>query len=347
MKAMVLRAPSDLVLDEVARPQPGPGQVLVRVTHSGVCGTDYKIYNGSIRVPYPLIPGHEMAGEVVTVGADLQVGAGPAATRQGDRVIIDPETYCGTCFYCQKGLTNLCPNGALIGRDVDGGFAEYLMVPATQVFKLPDSIDDRTAPMIQVLTTCLHAQRQVETFPADTVAVIGLGVTGQLHVQLAKARGARVIGITRSAEKRAMAEKLGADVTIAGGDKVIEQLRELTDGRGADLTIETTGVLKQLEHSVHMTRFGGKVLMFGIFTVKEGALPFYDLYFKEVSLISARVAKPEDYTACIALVERGQVKLGPLVSDIMPLGQLKEAIGLLSSDSGQRMKIIIDHQHTN
>ncbi|PYR62709.1 MAG: hypothetical protein DMF88_26705 [Acidobacteria bacterium] len=304
MKAMVLRAPSDLVLDEVARPEPAPGQVLIRVTHSGVCGTDYKIYNGSIKVPYPLIPGHEMVGERVDTG---------------ERVIIDPETYDGTCFYCQKGLTNLCPNSTLIGRDVNGGFAEFLMVPATQVFTLPDSIDDRTAPMIQVLTTCLHAQRQVEIFPGDTVAVIGLGVTGQLHVQLAKARGARVIGIT------------------------IEQVRELTGGRGADLTIETTGILKQLESSVHMTRFGGKVLMFGIYTVKEGALPFYDLYFKEVSLISARVAKPEDYTACIALVERGQVKLEPLVSDVMPLGELKAAINLLASDSGQRMKIIMEH----
>ena len=344
MKAMVLRAPSDLVLDEVARPQPAAGQVLVRITHSGVCGTDYKIFNGSIKVPYPLIPGHEMAGEVAALGADVK--AGPSSrdvVKVGDRVIIDPETYCGHCFYCQKGLTNLCPNGTLIGRDVDGGFADYLLVPASQVFRLPDSIDDRAAPMIQVLTTCLHAQRQVETFPGDTVAVLGLGVTGQLHVQLAKARGARVIGITRSAEKRAMAETLGADVTIPGGDDAIGKVRELTEGRGADLTIETTGVMKQLADSVHMTRFGGKVLMFGIYTVKEGALPFYDLYFKEVSLISARVAKPEDYTACIALVERGQVKLEPLVSDVMPLGQLKDAIGLLSSDSGQRMKIIMEH----
>jgi len=328
MKAMVLRAPSDLVLDEVARPQAVDGQVLVRITHSGVCGTDYKIFNGSIRVPYPLIPGHEMAGERVDTG---------------ERVIIDPETYDGTCFYCQKGLTNLCPNGTLIGRDVNGGFAEYLMAPASQVFRLPDSVDDRTAPMIQVLTTCLHAQRQVDIFPGDTVAVIGLGVTGQLHVQLAKARGARVIGITRSAEKRAMAEKLGADLTIPGGDDVIAQVREATEGRGADVTIETTGVLKQLELSVHMTRIGGKVLLFGIYTVKEGALPFYDLYFKEISLISARVAKPEDYTACIAMVERGQVKLEPLVSDVMPLGELKAAIGMLSSDSGQRMKIILEH----
>ena len=344
MKAMVLRAPTDLVLDEVARPEAGPGQVLVRITHSGVCGTDYKIYNGSIRVPYPLIPGHEMAGEVVDVG---RVPPSTRATRGGpaigDRVIIDPETYDGTCFFCSKGLTNLCPNGTLIGRDVNGGFAEYLEVPVTQVHRLPDAVDDRTAPIIQVLTTCLHAQRQVEIFPGDTVSIIGLGVTGQLHVQLAKARGARVIGITRSAEKRALAEKLGADATIPGGDDAIQKVRELTEGRGADLTIETTGVMKQLSDSVHLTRFGGKILLFGIFTVKEGALPFYDLYFKEISLISARVAKPEDYTDCIALVERGQVKLEPLVSDVMPLAELKAAIGLLGSDSGQRMKIIMEH----
>src|SRR5215470_6877509 len=113
MKAMVLRAPSDLVLDEVARPQPAPGQVLVRITHSGVCGTDYKIFNGSIKVPYPLIPGHEMAGEVIGVGADLQVGPRTAAIRPGDRVVIDPETYCGACFHCRIGQTNLCPNGTL------------------------------------------------------------------------------------------------------------------------------------------------------------------------------------------------------------------------------------------
>ena len=107
MKAMVLRAPSDLVLDEVARPQPAAGQVLVRITHSGVCGTDYKIFNGSIRVANPLIPGHEMAGELVAIGPDVDVGRVPpsaGATRGGpgigERVIIDPETYDGTCFYC-------------------------------------------------------------------------------------------------------------------------------------------------------------------------------------------------------------------------------------------------------
>jgi 2-desacetyl-2-hydroxyethyl bacteriochlorophyllide A dehydrogenase len=341
MKAMVLQAPWELVPDDVARPRVARGDVLVRVTHSGICGTDYKIYSGAIPVSYPRIMGHEMIGEVVGATGD----GDPPALRPGDRVIVDPELYCGACFHCRIGQTHLCPNGMLVGRDTNGGFAEYIAVPASHVFRVPDSIDSLAAPLIQVLTTCLHAQRQIEIFPGESVVVFGLGVTGQLHVQLAKARGASpVIGVTRSAEKRALAEKLGADLTIAGGDAAVGKVREATEGRGADVVIETTGVLPSVASSIDMARFGGRLLLFGIITAKEGALPFYDLYFKELALISARVAKSEDYPSSIALVERGIVRLEPLISNVMPLGELKAAIGMLGGDNAQRMKIILDHQ---
>src|ERR1700704_4277606 len=144
---MVLRAPWELEADDVSAPAPDPSDVLVRMTHSGICGTDFKIYSGAIPVSYPRVMGHEMAGEV----AD---GGGAGSFHAGDRVIVDPELYCGACFHCRIGQTHLCPSGVLIGRDTNGGVAEYVAAPASHVFRLPDSIDNRTAPLIQVLTTC-------------------------------------------------------------------------------------------------------------------------------------------------------------------------------------------------
>jgi 2-desacetyl-2-hydroxyethyl bacteriochlorophyllide A dehydrogenase len=334
---MVLRAPREIVSGDVPRPPANSSNVVVRVTHSGICGTDYKIYSGAIPVSYPRVMGHEMTGEVIDAGDAAGVGT-------GDRVIVDPQLYCGTCFHCRIGQTNLCPKGVLIGRDINGGFAECVSAPSSHVFKLPDSIDGRTAPLIQVLTTCLHAQHQVNIRAGRAVVVIGLGVTGQLHVQLARAAGASpVIGVTRSPGKRALAEKLGADLTIAGDEAAIARVREVTAGHGADVVIDTTGVLPSLSSAIHMARSGGQLLLFGIFTAKEGALPFYDLYFKELSLFGARVAKSEDFPAAIALVEKGEVKLQPLVSDVMPLAELDAAVQMLGSDSGPRMKVILEH----
>ncbi len=338
MKAMVLSAARDLAAAEVETPRPGPGQVLVRVTNSGICGTDLKIFTGAIPVGYPLIMGHEMSGEVVE-GHD-----GDRLTR-GDHVVVDPVLYCGGCFNCRAGQTNLCPNGALLGRDANGGFAEYVVAPRTHVFRLPETIDPRTAPAIQVLTTCVHAQRRAPIFPAQSVVVVGLGVTGQLHAQLARARGAYpVIGITRSAWKRKLAEELGADITLPAGDDAIRRVVEATGGRGPDVVIETTGIVRSIADSMTMARLGGTLLLFGITTATEGALPFYQLYFKELNVVNARAAKGEDFPDSIDLVARGVIKLLPLVTQVMPVSELGPAIDLLKTDVDGRMKIILEHR---
>ena len=337
MKAMVLRAASDLALDEVPPPRPGRDQVLIRVTNSGVCGTDLKIYNGSIPVRYPLIMGHEMIGEVVE-------GYDGEQFRRGDRVIVDPIRYCGVCFQCQAGQSNLCPQGSLVGRDTNGGFAEYVTAPRSHVFHLPESIENRTAPLIQVLTTCLHAQRLATVFPGESVVVLGLGVTGQVHVQLAKARGAYpVIGITRSAWKRKLAEQLGADITLPAGEESVRGVLQATSGRGADLIIESTGTVPVIADGISMARLGARLLLFGLTTAKEGALPFYQLYFKELALLNSRAAKGEDYPPSIDLVRRGIVQLNPLVSHVVSLPELGTAMGLLKSDAKQCMKIVLEN----
>jgi L-iditol 2-dehydrogenase len=211
------------------------------------------------------------------------------------------------------------------------------------VFHLPDSIDGQAAPLIQVLTTCLRAQRLVDIFPAQSVVVMGLGVAGQLHVQLAKARGASpVIGVTRSAWKRRLAEELGADVTLSSGPDAARGIAEATDGRGADLIIESTGTMSVVAASVSMVRLGGTLLLYGIMTATEGALPFYQLYYKELAIVNSRAAKGEDYPPSIDLVARGAVQLKPLISHVVPLAELGKAIHMLESDADQRMKVILE-----
>ena len=326
---MVLRAPSDLALDDVARPQVPIGHVLVRITHSGLCGTDLKIYKGAIPAQYPLIMGHEMVGEV----------AGG-----GERVIVDPVLYCGSCFHCRIGQTNLCPAGGLIGRETNGGFAEYAAVPEAQVFRLPDSIDSACAPLIQVATTCLHAQRLAHLSQGESVAVVGLGVSGQLHVQLAKAGGAgKVIGISRSRFKNHLAKQMGADVVIESGPGAVAQVLEETDGRGADVVIECTGVMTSIADAIRMVRFGGRIVLFGITNATSGALPFYDLYFKELTLINNRAATAQDFPVMIDLVARGAVRLEPLVTHRMALDELGIALEMVEDGAERRLKIILNH----
>lgn len=338
MKAMVLEAPNSLALRDVDRPVIGEGEVLVRVTNTGICGTDQSIFYGGIPVDYPRIMGHEAVGEIVE-------GEGADDIGRGARIIMDPVIYCGRCYQCRAGQSNLCPNGGLVGRDSDGGFADFVTVPAGNVHALPEEIADREAPLIQVLTTCLHAHRMANIFPGEAVVVIGLGVTGQLHIQLAKARGAYpVIGVTRSAWKRELAMELGADLTAPPGDEAMKAVRDATGGRGVDLAIECASRISVLAEAMNMARIGGRVLAYSTYTEKEGKLPFYDWYYKELQIINARAAKSEDYPACIDLVRRGDVRLGPLISHTLPLQQLGDALGILTGGDGSRhMKVILDH----
>ena len=335
MRAMVLNSPGSVVRTDWPDPTPSIGDVLVRVTHSGLCGTDLKIYRGDIPVQYPRIMGHEMAGE-------LSVNHSGSAF--GQRVLVDPMLYCGRCFHCRVGQTNLCPDGKIIGRDADGGFAEYVAVPSGNVHPLPSSIDSASAPLLQVLATCVHAQRLASLYPAESVVVIGLGVTGQLHLQLAKARGARpVIGLSRSQFKRSLADGLGADLTIPSGGNAAAVVCEATSGRGADLVIETTGTSAAFAEAITMVRHGGRLLLFGINTAVSAELPFYQLYFKELNIINARAARARDYPTAITLVEHGLLRIDPLITHRLPLCELGDAIEMVDSDAEDRLKIILEH----
>lgn len=337
MKAFTLHSPRQLVLGDFESPGIVPGEALVRVSHTGVCGTDEKIYSGAIPVTYPLIMGHEIVGEIAEPAANAEI-------KRGDRVIIDPMVCCGICFHCRNSQTNLCTRGVLLGRDANGGFAEYISVPLKNIFSLPPAIDIQAAPLIQVAATCLHAQRAASVFPGESVIVMGLGVTGQLHIQLAKARGANpVIGVSRSPVKRRLAAKLGADYTFESGKELVDEVLDATGGRGADLVIECTGDLHSMASAIRSVRVGGRLLLFGITTANEGTLPFYDFYFKELAVYNSRSAKAEDFPAVIDLVSKGVLQLKPLVTHVFSFPELKSAIDLLDLPIEDRLKVIVEH----
>jgi threonine dehydrogenase-like Zn-dependent dehydrogenase len=202
-----------------------------------------------------------------------------------------------------------------------------------------------TVPVVDTENELLPAPPCAMVPEKVSVVVVGLGVTGQLHAQLARARGAfPVIGITRSAWKRRLAEELGSDITLPAGGDAIQRVIDATGGHGPDVVIETTGVVRSIADAITMARLGGTLLLFGITTAAEGALPFYQLYFKELNVVNARAAKGEDFPDSIDLVARGVVKLLPLVTQVMPVSELGLAIDMLKTDVDGRMKIILEHQ---
>lgn len=322
MLAVVLEAPGRLVARAVDEPG-GDGLVTVRVEQVGVCGTDRNVVDGAIPVSLPRIIGHELVGRVVSggglpgapaPGAPAPGAPAPGALAPGDRVLIDPSLSCGACRTCRRGMRHLCPSGGLMGRDVDGGLAELVAVEAERLHRLPASMGLDDAALLQVLGTCVHAQRQAPLFPTDRAVVVGLGVSGLLHVQLLRARGARaVVGIGRSPEKRALAEALGATATCAPDD-ALGVVGEVTTGDGAELVVEAVGTPGTVTRAVALAGYGATLVVFGTAS-GAGQVPLYEMYHKELTVLHPRAALGEDYDHAIDLIAAGAVRGAPLVSD--------------------------------
>jgi threonine dehydrogenase-like Zn-dependent dehydrogenase len=318
MKAVVVVGPDEARVVEIDRPA-DDGRALVRVYEVGVCGTDLKILNGSVPVQYPRVLGHEIVGEVVTPG---RRGLFPAGTR----VLVDPTVSCGYCRRCRDDQAHLCSQGGLMGRDLEGGFAEYVAVDELQLHPMPEGIGWEQGPLLQILGTCVHGQSRIHTGPRERAVVVGLGVSGLLQVQLLRARGVgTVIGITRSEEKLRLAKHLGA-TAVATPDQAPALVEDLTGGEGADLVVESSGVLSGLRAAVNLARPGATLLLFGTLSESQGVFPYYLLYLKELALISSRGARPRDYAAAIELAGEGTVQLGPLLSNRFTLAEAARAL---------------------
>jgi threonine dehydrogenase-like Zn-dependent dehydrogenase len=241
---------------------------------------------------------------------------------------------------CRAGRPNICLQGGLLGRDVDGVFAEYSVVPVNRLVAVPDTISDKAAGLLQVLGTCVHAVKMVRTFPGQVAAVIGLGVGGQLITQLLTLQGVRVVGVTRSEWKRRLAEESGA-VATAPPDQAERALAEVTDGLGPALVVEAVGQESTLSRSISLAATGGEVLVFGTLTGGGEGLPYYQLYFKELTLHNPRAALIGDYADGVALAADGVLTLEPLVTDVLPLDRATHAFELVEDPSSLKVLMTV------
>jgi 2-desacetyl-2-hydroxyethyl bacteriochlorophyllide A dehydrogenase len=311
-------------------PEPLPEEsVLVRAGQVGICGTDTKILAGKIPVDYPRIMGHEMVGAVVSAPEG-------SPYPEGTRVLVDPGVACGWCDLCRAGRFNICRNGGLLGRDMDGVFTELIHVPVNRLVPVPDSITDKASGMLQVLGTCVHAVKRVTPFPGQVAAVLGLGVAGQLIGQLLRLRGMTVVGITRSEWKRQLAADSGTDHVVAPDEAPI-LLDEVSEGRGPNLVVEAVGTEATLAEAIEMAGTGGEVLAYGTITGGQRGLPYYQLYHKELTLHNPRAAVVGDYADGVALAAAGSLSLEPIVTHELDLEEAEKAFELVHDSSSLKV----------
>ena len=314
-------------------PTPRAGRrALVGLERAGICGTDLKILDGSTPVDYPRVLGHELVGRVLA-------SAGGGGVPAGSRVLVNPGMNCGKCHLCERDRSHLCRGGGLLGRDFDGVFAESLAVDDRYLLPVPDRIAPDDAGVLQVLGTVFHAQQTVEVSPDTVAVVIGLGVSGLLHLQLLRRRGvSSVIGITRSRWKLELARELGAS-SVATPEEAAQVVAEVSEGRGADLVVEAVGKEATVVQAIELCGSGGDVIVYGTVTEAGSRMPYYQLYFKEITLHNPRAARPRDYQAAIDLAAEGSIKLAALVTARYPLEEAEAAFA--AARRSRHLKVLL------
>jgi acryloyl-coenzyme A reductase len=330
MRATVLHAfgdPWNLEPAEVERPSPGPGEVLVRVRACGVCGHDLLARAGRLGGELPRILGHEIAGEVAELGAEVDFA------RHGERVVLNQRRSCGACRSCSRGRTNLCVRGAgFYGDGPPGGYGEYVLADESNLVALPDAIEFAQAATLPCgVGTGIHALGRLRVSLGERVAVVGAGGGVGLHaVALTRLAGAHVVGVTHSPSKADAIEAAGADVVVVNpAEGMAAAVREqLGDGDGVDAVIDCVGAPTFAE-SLRMLRHGGRLAAVGNVDPRSVSLHLGLVLMKELELLGSAHATPAELRSAVELVACG--RLQPALASELPFGEARRAHELLEA----------------
>lgn len=338
MRVAMYYSNRDIRIEEAPKPKIGPGELLIRVEASGICGSDVMEWYRINRTP--LVLGHEIAGVVE------EIGEGVGSYKKGDRVACAHHVPCGKCYYCLAGHETVCDTLRKTNFD-PGGFCEYLRLPKINVdygaFSLPDSLSFDDATFIEPVACVLRGQRLAGIKPGISVLVVGSGIAGLLHIHLAKVKGAGFIVSTDISDYRLQAaKKFGADTSINAREYSAEKLRSLNQGRLADLVIVTAGSPSAIEQALSSVERGGRILFFAP-TEKDRKIPipFNELFWRtEISLTSSYAGSPADYKEALDLIAGKKLGISDMITHRLNLSETSLGFKLVA-EAQESIKVII------
>lgn len=335
MKAIMKIAPGvgNVEVRDIEEPHAQPGQVKIQVRAAGLCGTDLHIYKDEFRSWPPVVLGHEVAGEIA------EIGEGVTGWQLGDRVTT--ETYfttCGQCRYCRSGQTNLCLNRRSIGSGVNGGFTDFVVVPARNLHRLPENVDFETGALTEPLACVVHGVTSTLTVsPGDIAVIAGPGAIGLLTLQVVKAAGATVVmlGTDKDDRRLSLARDLGADYIVnIQHDDPADLLRGLTvEGLGADVVYECSGAGPAASQLLELVRRRGRYVQIGLFG-KSVAWDLDQLCYKEIIATGSNASVPSAWLKAVRLIGDGIVQTAPLITHRFPVTEWEQAFATFEDRAG-------------
>ena len=333
MRAAVLYGPRDIRMENRPLLAPAAGEAVVRVFASGLCGTDYRIWNGDRPVGYPLIMGHEFIGEVVAVGPGVQ------AIEPGQKIAVEPNYSCDICPLCREGNRNLCLSRTAVGIDVNGGFAEQACLPARCCWPVPVGISDDQLMLAEPLAVVVRAVARGESGHGESAAVLGVGALGLLAIQVLKAKGLRVLAVGRTDRRQQLARALGADEwTTTGSGDAREAARVFSGREGVDLVIETAGTATAVEQALDLVHPGGRVVLTGL-PHEASTVNFFSVVRREIRIIGSMIYQQE-FPEAIRLLSEGTVRVDALVTHRFPLDRIQEAFAAHRSPEAIKVCVV-------
>ncbi len=339
MKAAVFyEAGQPLKVEDVPSPVPGPGEVCVKVAACGLCRTDLHYLHGTptFKKP-PIILGHEISGVVNALGE------GAKGFEEGDHVLIPPVFACGHCSFCLSGRGTLCTNQIMVGNHRDGGFAQYISVPASDIFHLPEEIPLQEGSIISdAISTPYHAVvNRAQVKPGETVVIFGCGGVGLSTVQMASVAGGNVIAVDIFDEKLEMAKRFGAVETLNAKehDNIAKVIRRMTGG-GADVAMEVIGYPPTIEAAYNAVRWGGRAIVVG-FTGKDITINAGRMMFREIEMKGSLGCGLQDFPVLIKLIQSGKLKVKELVTHRYPLEEINEGLAFLEKGDPSLIRSIV------